>query len=837
MEVLIKNIFNFFILFSTLNCFSQSLEEQIYNTTEYYFNQQNTVSLDELDDKIQYFETRLNTTDDYFAFVNLIVNKAYYLGEKNLLKDAILSYEKAQLIYVDNNVLSYDIVEYCLIPLGILYHKTNAYIKAENIILYYIGLAKKQGNLQQQILGGINLAILYQSLNKHNSVIDIVNNTLTINGLKETQKKRLNSIKQQSIILMKEETKINDNLVFNDLKDEDVLKLKYQLALKEKDYDHAYEYLTLLKDITFKNKNTTKRELAKLSFQNAQLQFLLKNPEKALLELNNSLTILIPNFKTSKRLDVNDLYPENLFIDVFDLKAAIETNPEDKLYFYDLSAHVSSLLDDEAVSEENFIIKSRSNRIRSEKCIAILYEFYKDKKDTISLERALNYAEQYKVSILKKSFKRKDLLQRFGTTDTTLIKEDLLIKEQKKLTHLLLNTHNLKTSGLKQDSIRSRITAINIALKGLQKTIDNKYKVDAHQYISLGNIKSILKQQNTSIVEYFYGNNAIYQFIFSEEEYGFSKIPINPSITKDITKFIDYFNSSETINENLQSYTKDAFSIYQLLNFKALSKTSKIVIIPDGLINFIPFEALLNSNTTSSSFSEMPFLVKSHTLSYNSSLLFYLKNKRQRLENTLLGVFPVFKNSGKELLHTIDEAKSIEEHISSTLLIDSLATKENFLNAINNYSILHVSSHATSGDFITPASISFYKDSLSLNQIYELDIKPNLVVLSACETGIGKLWKGEGTMSISSGFQYAGAENILFSLWQINDLSTSKIMSSFYEYYGNGQNAMFANKQAKINYLENPNISNAKKSPYYWSAFIFYGDTPELKSQEHIIYI
>ena len=90
---------------------------------------------------------------------------------------------------------SYDIVEYCLIPLGILYHKTNAYIKAENITKHYISLAKQQDNKTQQISGSINLAKLYQSLNKHKSVISIVDKTLEFDGISKSQLQRLHSIK------------------------------------------------------------------------------------------------------------------------------------------------------------------------------------------------------------------------------------------------------------------------------------------------------------------------------------------------------------------------------------------------------------------------------------------------------------------------------------------------------------------------------------------------------------------------------------------------------------------------------------------------------------------
>jgi len=78
-------------------------------------------------------------------------------------------------------------------------------------------------------------------------------------------------------------------------------------------------------------------------------------------------------------------------------------------------------------------------------------------------------------------------------------------------------------------------------------------------------------------------------------------------------------------------------------------------------------------------------------------------------------------------------------------------------------------------------------------------------------------------MSLARGFQYAGADAVLFSLWKINDKSTSQIMDYFYKNYSKNSSAFISNNQSKLDYLNNKNISNAKKSPYYWNTFVYYG--------------
>lgn len=93
-------------------------------------------------------------------------------------------------------------------------------------------------------------------------------------------------------------------------------------------------------------------------------------------------------------------------------------------------------------------------------------------------------------------------------------------------------------------------------------------------------------------------------------------------------------------------------------------------------------------------------------------------------------------------------------------------------------------------------------------------------------------------MSVARGFQFAGAQNLLFSLWKVNDYTTSVFMSDFYENIKKGQTCFEANANAKIAFLNDPEISNDKKSPYYWSSFVYYGAiSPQENTTNYIVYI
>tara|TARA_R110000868_G_scaffold111409_1_gene300931 strand:- start:34 stop:798 length:765 start_codon:yes stop_codon:yes gene_type:complete len=223
----------------------------------------------------------------------------------------------------------------------------------------------------------------------------------------------------------------------------------------------------------------------------------------------------------------------------------------------------------------------------------------------------------------------------------------------------------------------------------------------------------------------------------------------------------------------------------------------------------------------------MPFLVKEKSVAYTYNAFDYLNESTAKKDQSILGVFPVFENSPQALNYSIDEAKAINDQFIIVSLFKSNATKKNFIDKAKTASILHLSTHAGSGDYIVPANIQFIDDVLYLPELYSLDMSGKTVVLSACETGIGKLLSGEGAISIARGFSYAGADKVLFTLWEVNDKSTSEVMAAFYKALKNSNSVFKANHESKLDYLFNPDISNHKKSPYYWNSFTYYGAIDE----------
>jgi CHAT domain-containing protein len=284
-------------------------------------------------------------------------------------------------------------------------------------------------------------------------------------------------------------------------------------------------------------------------------------------------------------------------------------------------------------------------------------------------------------------------------------------------------------------------------------------------------------------------------------------------------------------------YETTAKKVFDNLQLPSNSKYKNLIVIPDGILNFIPFEALITKSANTSNFAKMHYLLHDFSIGYANSVAFYMNENKESDKKGILGVFPVFENTDLELPFSKKELLSIKENFEGTFFEKKAATFKNFSKNAAHFSVLHLSTHAAAGDIETPASIRFYDREVFYSELYNLNINPDLVVLSACETGLGKWYTAEGAMSVSRGFQMAGAKNLLFSLWKVNDYTTSVMMSKFYKNVSDSKAYFEANHQSKLDFLNDTSISNAKKSPYFWAPMVYYGSVASNSSSGYGLYV
>ncbi|NJM80697.1 MAG: tetratricopeptide repeat protein [Flavobacterium sp.] len=187
----LKKIYFFlFSLFTTIG-FSQNLEDQIYNAIDSFVANANPNSLQKLNEKEVSFSNLVATNDEKLALVILYCNKGSYEMKNNKQKNAITSYEKAWNLFTKNNLSNYDIIEYCLKPLGTLYTKTGNFTLAENTIKKYIFIAEKE-NYQPTIISGyINLSIVYKTIGNHKTALELLQKVAKTKTLLQFKRKEL----------------------------------------------------------------------------------------------------------------------------------------------------------------------------------------------------------------------------------------------------------------------------------------------------------------------------------------------------------------------------------------------------------------------------------------------------------------------------------------------------------------------------------------------------------------------------------------------------------------------------------------------------------------------
>lgn len=810
-----------------------TLEEKIYNTVDVFVAHPSNENLEKLEISEKKFHPK--TKPEWLALVILKCNKAYYENQLGSTRKAILSYEKAWEWYQKKQLSNYDIVESCLQPLGNLYTIIGDYDNAENTIKQYFYIANVTNNPEQKYAAILNLSNVYQNTGKVNEAIGLLEKTIASEKLTPTQKGILyNNLGNNYLVSTQGLTmKINTyglaerafktaiNLLQKDTAQSETLSNAYRnlskLYLQRDDIEMATSYFEKAKIEVAKIKNLEPRKVAQFYYEYASLLYKQGKLAAASEAISSAFKTLLPTYANSKSVlpSKNSLYAETVLFDAFDLQAEIflaQNQPQKALKSYQLSFHIEALFQALLVYENSKIITQIRNRNRTEKCIAIYHSLYQKTKKISYLESAFLLAEQTKSAVLKQSLSQSKIQSR----EEKLIVEQLqnwsavILKEQQKL-----NSANIST--------------INEAIKKqneLMLLLKSKSTITTSESVALNltNLYSKLEKDDAVLVEYFFGWKKIYVFTIEDNEINLGFISNEDTATPKLVQFIDFFSSSNRISDNPSQFNHFSNVAYELLKLPQKVRHANLIVIPDGVLNFLPFEALITTETSTTNFAKMQYLLNDFKIGYSNSADFYLNAVPFQHQNTtILGVFPLFENSNLELAFSKKELQNIKADFDGNYLQGPDANFDNFKLNADTFSILHLSTHASSGDIVEPASIRFYDKEILYSELYHLNIHPDLVVLSACETGIGKLYKAEGAMSVARGFQFAGAQNLLFSLWKVNDFTTSVFMEKFYKNVKKGHSYFDANHQAKLDFLADESISNAKKSPYYWSAFVYYG--------------
>ncbi|MBK6622158.1 MAG: CHAT domain-containing protein [Saprospirales bacterium] len=252
-----------------------------------------------------------------------------------------------------------------------------------------------------------------------------------------------------------------------------------------------------------------------------------------------------------------------------------------------------------------------------------------------------------------------------------------------------------------------------------------------------------------------------------------------------------------------------------------LDESGALLVIPDGPLGYLPFEALLTESYTGKGFGQAPYLIKKLPVQYSWSAELLWRPGPERKEGAVVQFDPQFSKGERGLVPLVQGKKETAPLAKLRRLAGSAAVLAEFQRWAPKSLLLHLSTHASAGVGSEPR-VEFFDQALTLPQLYALLLPTELVVLSACETNLGQIAAGEGVMSLARGFAYAGANSLIATQWEINESSTAQILAKFYKGLSDKQPKLSALRQAKLLYLETTH-SAAQQSPYFWAGLSFYG--------------
>ena len=310
-------------------------------------------------------------------------------------------------------------------------------------------------------------------------------------------------------------------------------------------------------------------------------------------------------------------------------------------------------------------------------------------------------------------------------------------------------------------------------------------------------------------------------------------VPNTPETLINLKEYQQLISKPLANKKEMNRFNEVAHDLYNSLfpstELRELIKKKKLSVVQDVSLENIPFEALITNK------EQQRYLIEDCDINYfYSSSFLAFNNKQKRKNDDSISLFAPINFENKKLTsldNSKNELETIENVLGGNLYLHKKASKYNFLKNTTSSKIIHLATHASSTG---SPQIHFQDSTLQLHELYTYKNNADLVVLSACETNIGEVKKGEGTLNLARGFFYSGAKSVISSLWNVNDQSTSYLMKEFYTNLSSGKSKISSISEAKRSYLQQHQLS--ERSPYYWASFVLIGDTAPVSGDDKVLY-
>lgn len=474
------------------------------------------------------------------------------------------------------------------------------------------------------------------------------------------------------------------------------------------------------------------------------------------------------------------------------------------------------------------------------------------------LERK-NYKEAF--IVIEKSRSRNTMQNLLNLKLASIIDSDSLIEKLYELGWMI-------NSGIynqyEVDSLKYVLSNIKVNLMNSHPQLKSFFEEDTRNLVD--ELQQILSENQNFISIYLTENNS-YLFLITKQNFEAIELKADKNKILDLTSKVSPYFDPETrsnyfFNKDLFAFnSKYAHELYRILMKPAtdrIPKQEKIIIsLPGELLTF-PLEFLITDLKPDESiynYSDKKYLIHDYTISYIPSAKLYLEeveNKLINMNKVLIVGNPLINEKSDlfadrrglleesvsrprnitllPLRYSLEEVNMIGNLIRADRLFTAKdATETNFKQHAELSKIIHLSTHSVLFEKQPVIFFSNVNDIendglLEASEIIQLKLNSDLVVLSSCNSGLGRVDESEGIIGMTKAFFDAGSKSVVVSLWEVNDMYTSKLMTNFYQKLSEGYDKSEALRLAKIEFIE-----QYSPNPYFWAAFILWGNTSEIQ--------
>ncbi|MCJ7679347.1 MAG: CHAT domain-containing protein [Candidatus Aminicenantes bacterium] len=444
--------------------------------------------------------------------------------------------------------------------------------------------------------------------------------------------------------------------------------------------------------------------------------------------------------------------------------------------------------------------------------------------------------------------------------------ESLLAEEERLLQIISRSNSELFSKGLSPLEVNDHQKAILDAEEDIEAVI-RKIRVTSPGYaalknpqiISITDTQKLLPNSKSAFFAYSLGRRKSYLFVITAKTFSVYPLPPMAHIQDLVQRYLRVLSDKSNFDFSLGR------TIHQLLIEPGLRDNIKdLIIIPDDILHYLPFETLWTGEETESP----DWLIRHRLLSYApsiTSLRMIMASDHQsgtskmdvlafgdpyygeedeidtrafqnNFESGDQNSFLRLRYSGVEIdkIRSLFPLKKIKVFQRQEATESALKRQD-----LMDFKILHFATHGLIDDKNPARSsilLSREKDSmedgfLQMREIFNLKLNADLVTLSACRTGLGRNIRGEGIVGLSQAFFYAGASSALISLWPVNDQASAQLMEHFYHHLRSSQTVSTALQLTKITMIGAESVSH----PYYWASFVLSGNTDTALFSKHSV--